>query len=788
MSMRYGAALLALLGSGATLLAAPKVCVGSVSAGTFRLRVAPPAGGAPLPIRQVRTIAQGYRVLYSPARLPAEANKNARVALVAVPAEGSGVTVLEARAADRAGEWVVPFTASVVALVFGPQGLDEKRLTNLVSRDQDLVTELAGYAAQTEDLEDTLDALAAAEEEAQEDDQPLQPARGSPAEQVLFALTRALSPVMVAYNPLGAGRRGGPATLMGKAGEAFFENAGGVVPGGGALPAMKSFLMPDTEFRTVYAEAAAGDDLTLCAQRRVGGGRNRVVYLWAYRALNVGPPSVSLLRTAWLPAGARSTVSVRLASPGDWQLIDRVREWSLAGGAAPAPVKVRADTRRSIEIDLRKSAVQPGAYRLEGKWDWQAVRVAGEVRVAPPGDAGKVRLAAGAQERLVEGSGPVAVILEGTDFQFVERLTLRREGRNGVAPAELGFTLPMGRRGGPQQAMEIEIDTSRTRAGAYLLAMTQTGGASQDVPLRVLPPLPRLEKLPLRVNLAEREQRVVLQGEGLERIESISADRAAVRLGPAVGATREAFIALKEGAAKGQRIALLVKLAGVPDAVSLPDALLVAGPRPRITAAKAALPQGPGPALREGELPAGSFTGFSLQAENLESPPALNLECSEPAQTLEAQRVRAGERRPAARLDAAGEGVWFASFDPGVVGRPGCTVIAALETEAAGTSDPFPLGRVVRLPRIESIALTDEKADAGFIAVLTGRDLETIQKTGWDASGGIAVPGPPRSVAGEGDRQSLRVVVPWPSPTPLAPLYIWLAGDSQGRAVPRPPR
>jgi hypothetical protein len=46
----------------------------------------------------------------------------------------------------------------------------------------------------------------------------------------------------------------------------------------------------------------------------------------------------------------------------------------------------------------------------------------------------------------------------------------------------------------------------------------------------------------------------------------------------------------------------------------------------------------------------------------------------------------------------------------------------------------------VRLPRIESVTLTNEKVEQGFAAVLRGWDLETIEKAGWDAATGLAVP------------------------------------------------
>jgi hypothetical protein len=100
-----------------------------------------------------------------------------------------------------------------------------------------------------------------------------------------------------------------------------------------------------------------------------------------------------------------------------------------------------------------------------------------------------------------------------------------------------------------------------------------------------------------------------------------------------------------------------------------------------------------------------------------------------------------------------------------------------------GKSDPLTLGKVVRLPHIDSFAMTDEKSPDGYYGVLKGSDLDTIAKTGWDSSTGLAVPELPRPAAGEGGKQTLRISMPWPSPSPKAPLYVWLRGETDGRAT-----
>jgi hypothetical protein len=89
---------------------------------------------------------------------------------------------------------------------------------------------------------------------------------------------------------------------------------------------------------------------------------------------------------------------------------------------------------------------------------------------------------------------------------------------------------------------------------------------------------------------------------------------------------------------------------------------------------------------------------------------------------------------------------------------------------------------VVRIPQIESFRLTDEQAgEGGYFGVLTGRNLELIDRTGWDTTNGQPVPGLPAPLAGDPNRQSLKVRMNWPSPVPHAPIFIWLRGEDQGR-------
>jgi hypothetical protein len=95
------------------------------------------------------------------------------------------------------------------------------------------------------------------------------------------------------------------------------------------------------------------------------------------------------------------------------------------------------------------------------------------------------------------------------------------------------------------------------------------------------------------------------------------------------------------------------------------------------------------------------------------------------------------------------------------------------------------IGRVIRVPRLDKFTLTGEKVgDASYAGAVEGRDLDVIEKAGWDAQNGVPVESIPTPVPGDSARQTLRVVLPWPAPAPHAPLYVWLRGESQGRKTP----
>jgi hypothetical protein len=289
----------------------------------------------------------------------------------------------------------------------------------------------------------------------------------------------------------------------------------------------------------------------------------------------------------------------------------------------------------------------------------------------------------------------------------------------------------------------------------------------------------------VHVNLGERDQAVMLSGSGLDRITKMESDQADIVLGAAGedGMKRAATIRLRSGVKAGDRLALLARVDGMAGALRFPAALQVAGPRPRISEAKASLPRELPITPRDGEIPAGSWVSYAIKVEPSDAQPSFTLQCAEPARTVQSETLRVGEKHASAQLASPAAGALFLSLDPGAVGQSGCTLTAVIEVESLGKSDAFTLGKVVRLPRIENFSMTDEKSTDGFFGNLRGFDLETIEKTGWEARTGVSVAELPRPIPGEGAKQILRVVMPWPSPSPKAPLFVWLRGESEGRAT-----
>jgi len=271
------------------------------------------------------------------------------------------------------------------------------------------------------------------------------------------------------------------------------------------------------------------------------------------------------------------------------------------------------------------------------------------------------------------------------------------------------------------------------------------------------------------------------------RIERITSPNATWTLAPFVKdshdlAERQATIRLDPQAHKGDLIPASVFVVGLHAPLQVPNVIQVLGPRPKIMNAKASFSSPAAIELHEGEIPAGGAVSFALQVDNIDTRPSLELTCSTERDIKQTLTLSAGQKAGLSTLDMAGDGMLFLSLDPGSVGQSGCNLSAKVRTATAGVSDAFPLGRVIDLPHIDKFELTNDKVgDSLYAGILTGKNLQMIEKTGWNSEAGYAVQGIPTPIPGVVGEQTLRIVVPWPSPSPRAPLYVWLRGETAAR-------
>ena len=771
---------------------------------TFQLAVEPAdASSVPISVRSVNDLTPDLKLIYAPVSFSARDENKGRVSLVLVPADpNQELRVLKPRPAEAMAEWEIPFRTSVVALVYGPKGLDTGKVSSLVKKDYELVEQLAEYAEQSTKTEKLLEALNAWDNSPTAVDN-LQAAvagfsasygrpapqlqRDAPAEQQFATLMKAINPALSTYDPLApqsTQRLAQSATLASSVAGLFFGGPVGLAAGGAAMFVnLSGMIFPNTQFRSALVQEAPSHSLTLCADRRPHKSRTREAYFWAVKIPNADAPRLVIPEAIHAPLNVESPVPVKLPANAVWPSVSRVRDWRLvpAGGGDAVPVSVVPDpTKPVLRLTPKAPAAVPGLYRLAGTWDWESFEADGEIHVRAIDPAAKPRITADSQDALVTGAGPVKVVVQGGDFEFVERVELRRNDGAETPAAELSFKLPKGRNAGPQEEIEVTVDAGKLAAGAYTMAFLLAGGAEWEAPVNILPPNPSLEGLPVRVNLGETRQEIQLAGSGIGRIRGARCDQAEIAWHSSGAAT----VQLAATAARGDLIDIELEVEGRTAPLRVPRALQVAGPRPRVRQARLSLPENLGVEVRREELPAGSFASFSLEIGPLEGVPALALSCAGQNGRAPREVVRPGDQSPALRFRAANGGQFFLSLDPGAFGQPGCALTMSVETETQGRSDPFPLGRVVHLPEISKFELTDEANGSGhYAAYLEGEDLEMIERVGWDSYSGVPVDGLPVPVADGGHQQRLKIAVPWPSPRPHAPLYIWLRGEQTGRAT-----
>jgi hypothetical protein len=796
-------------------------------------------GAPPLPVQNINILDAGQKLRYEPLHIPPAIRDSARIALLVVaapsgdearakPAEGQDeapetqaklqeaikeakedIHVLDALPAKDIQEWQVPVRASVVGVVFGPHGLDVKRVSSMVIKNPDLIPQLTDYAEQTTKVGALVEVLS----EYQQQPDPSRDVNavlagfGSDydvyipkinttqlASQQAYVLMQAMMPSIENLDPVTSSTTALMAQSAGLAGAVasmFFGSPVGLAAGGAEfLLNLRTMIFPDTDFRSAFTQPFEVTGLALCARNEPDKPRMRTAYLWMMKVPNADAPTVALAEPANVPIGGRSILRVPMAKPEDSRLLLRARKWQLVAAKdhADLPVRVHVGPHSdSLDLDLTQVRLPPGEYQLAAMWDWHPVQVNGAVDLRPLGDFAKAKVTQESADRLVAGSGTVKVQLTGTDFEFVENVAIVKVGDKKATPRDISFTLPKGKAQGDQENMEAEVDTA-AEAGLYHLILTQTNGSSSEVRLEIHPPNPTLDGLPVRANVGEPQQTVILRGTRLERITHFATPDAAWELAPVKNDAhdlleRKATVKLQSAAHSGEVVAASVSVQDIQGPLTFPGALQVAGPRPKIAGVNLSVSQQPDVHLSDGEIPAGAAISFSLLTRNVDAHPVLSLNCANDGYTKASLVLHPGDRTTSAQLDFAGDDGLFLSVDPGVVGLSGCQLAATITTDSVGNSDPTVLGRLIRLPRIEKFVLTEDKLGANlYSGSLTGIDLQIIEKTGWDPKAGFPVQGIPTPVpGGNPQEQTLKVELPWPPPSPHAPIYVWLRGETTGR-------
>ncbi|MGH9666890.1 MAG: hypothetical protein ACRD9L_20905, partial [Bryobacteraceae bacterium] len=498
----------------------PAACPAGSPIGVFQMQVKPPNPGPPIPLQAINRIEPGSALVYKPGARPFAGVKDAKVALIVLPAGKAPMQVLEPQAADDKAEWPVNRSIAVVALVWGPNGMDRGKVESLVAKNGEIIEQLADYATKTEQTEAVLAALSGRQSgnPAQDLDATLSAFgtqysaaarldRTATLDQQTLEAIRGLNPAISSYDPLASQssqRLQQSAGVAAAVAGLFFGNGVGLAAGGGALFVnLRTLFFPRTEFRSAFTQKSGPDELVLCGKPGASQARTRLAFLWATRVPNASAPSLAIEKPAHVAIGVTSPITIHVAN-GEWSQILRVHGWTLVpeGTNKELPASISADKdKKTLELDLTGAMLAPGDYRLRAKWDWDDLPVSGEIHVHALTDLASVRLTPRSQDALIASAGRVPVELEGADFEFVQKLALKNPRERYGVPSSLNFTLPSGLRGGPQPKIEAEIDTRELKPGDYRLRLTQVDGKMRQTTVKVLPPPPQLTNCPLRLNL-----------------------------------------------------------------------------------------------------------------------------------------------------------------------------------------------------------------------------------------------------------------------------------------------
>ncbi|HLJ49295.1 MAG TPA: hypothetical protein VKU01_24950 [Bryobacteraceae bacterium] len=774
-------------------------CPAGAPLGAVDLRVK--SNDQELPFRTINRLSEGDTLRYAPV-LRGKEKRQGEVALVLVPAKRrpgeNDIVVEDPKGADKAQEWKMTETVSVVALVYGPAGLSRKKVAKFLAQDEVLIAQLADYADKTAQAEQLVATLSNAESSSASVNAALngfasqygfavQVDRNAPAAAQAQTVFAAMNPQLANYSPLassGAQRAGQTASLSTLAATLFFGSPVGLAAGGAAmLLDLRSIAFPDTQFRASFAQTLKGPAVNLCGQQGPAPPHTRVAYIWASRIPNIPTPSIRIGSANFIPVTQKTALPVEVPEPG-WKYLDRAREWTLmssAGAKTRIPVS-KLGNQNALEIDLSKANLPPGEYSLTGLWDWTPLRITGNIHVAALSDFKTAHLDPASQDQLIRESGKVPVKLTGSDFEFTTKVECKKLNDEFAIAENVPFRLPKGLREGPQDYMDIQLDTAHFDPGGYQLLISQQDGKSHPVDFKVLPNPPKIENFPIIVNQGAAAQHFVLKGQRLDLLTKLEAPGATLSLNAAAPnqTERSLTIELKSAPRPGTALAVKTYLQDRSEPVSFPNALEITGPLPVIASSRLSLPKGMAIAVRSDEFPAGYTLNAVLDVRNIQRKSVLRLACADGVG--ESASLRIGEQTAQSTLQQLSPDQLFLAF--GTSGLPaGCSLQGVIDNGREGSSQPFALAQILRVPQVDLFTVSSTPPQNGARDYqLVGTNLEMIGKVGWDANDAVDVASLPTPLAGQGLKQSLDVRLPDP-PAAGASLFVWLRGDKVGRAT-----
>ena len=779
-------------------------CPAGAPIGAVDLKVS--NGDESLPFRTINHLGEGDTIRYN-AILRGKEKRTGDIALVLVPQTREpgeeDVIVTDPKPADKPQEWKMSRTISLAALVYGPAGLSRKKVIGFLSRDEVLVAQLADYAAKTAQAEQLVSTLSNQESSAASVNAALngfasqygfavQVNRTAAPETQAATVFAAMNPQLATYNPLAtsstAQNAGQTASMATMAATLFFGSPVGLAAGGTAmLLDLRSIAFPDTQFRASFEQPLKNSGVALCGQQGPTPPHTRVAYIWASRIPNTSAPTIKIGDTDFIPAKQKTAVPVEVPEAA-WKYLDRAREWALVDAQqkkTTLPV-VKLGNQNALEIDLTKAKLAPGEYKLATLWDWTPIEAAGVVHVLPLSDFKKAHLEAASQDRLLAESGKAVVTLTGDDFEFTTKVELKKLNDEFATASSVPFRLPEGLRKGPQDHMDVQLDTGDLAPAAYELLISQQDGKSHPVEFRVLPNPPQISNLPILINQGGGVQHYVLKGQHLELLTKLVAAGAVFSLNPPEsGNETERSLTVELNSSPRPGAALPVQ-AYVPDRsepLTFANALRITGPLPVIASSKLSLPAGMAIATREDEFPAGNTLNALLDVKNVQHTSVVRLACADGVG--DSVPLQIGRQTGSWNLQQLSPDQLFLAFDTS--GLPsGCDLEAVIENGSGGKSQPFTLARILALPQIDSFTVgADPPQNDKRHYQLTGTNLEMIAKLGWDEANAVPVSGLPLPLPGPGLKQSIAIDLPDPM-VPEGKLYVWLRGDQQGRATTIP--